>query len=194
MATKAQRLKANENRLKAMSHPLRREILRHLIEGGVTSPVEAANTLDVGTADVSYHMKRLVALGCAELVSEEKVRGAVKHSYRATERHLIDTDEWEDLDPVIREGLLVDFMQPSVDDFTASAKSGILGASKSFHITRTPLAGIDRQGLDELLKVHKECFDRCLEVQARAAVRLAKSNEESICVSSSQGCFQVPSF
>ena len=126
------------------------------------------------------------------LVSEEKVRGAVKHSYRATERHLIDTDEWEDLDPVIREGLLADFMQPSVDDFTASAKSGILGASKSFHITRTPRSGNRSQGLDELLKVHKECFDRCLEVQARAAVRLAKSNEESICVSLPKGASRRP--
>ena len=73
MATKAQRLKANENRLKAMSHPLRREILRHLIEGGVTSPVEAANTSGRGDCRCQLtDMKRLVALGCADAGERRK--------------------------------------------------------------------------------------------------------------------------
>jgi hypothetical protein len=46
-------------------------------------------------------MSALVRLECVELVSERPVRGAVEHFYRATELHLIDTDEWEELDPMV---------------------------------------------------------------------------------------------
>jgi DNA-binding transcriptional ArsR family regulator len=194
MATKGKRRQAGQNRLEAMRHPLRREALMHLIEHGVASPVEIAEALGVATSDVSYHVRRLEILGCAELVKEEKVRGAVKHYYRAIERHLVDTDEWEEIDPLIREGLLVDFYQPAVDDFTRSAKAGILGADEKFHITRTPLAGMDREGLDEALEAFEECRLKIVDIQTRSTARQAKSEKPPICISSSLSCFEVPHF
>lgn len=194
MATRSQRRQATENRLKAMQHPLRRAALLHLIEHGVASPVEVAAELGEKVPNVSHHMKRLVALDCAEIVKEEKVRGSIKHYYRHTERHLIDTEEWEELDPLIREGLLVDFMQPGVDDFTTSAKAGILGANKDFHITRTPLAGMDREGLAEAMEAHEECRLKVLAAQAQSAMRLAETGGAPISVSSFQACFEVPGF
>ena len=153
MATKAARRQANENRLKAMQHPLRRAILLLLVEKGVSSPVEMARVLGDDTRSVTYHVKRLVDLDCAELVREEKVRGAIKHYYRATDRHLVDTDEWEDLDPALRDGVLADVMQPTVDDFTASVQAGILGSDNRFHVTRTPLT-LDQAGFGEALAAH----------------------------------------
>jgi DNA-binding transcriptional ArsR family regulator len=193
MATKAERQKTHDNRFKAMQHPLRRAILLHLIEKGVSSPVEMARDLKDETRNVTYHVKRLTELDCAELVEEEHVRGAVKHYYRATERHLVDTDEWEDLDPALKEGLLVDFMQPTIDDFTASAKAGVLGADGKFHITRSPLT-VDRAGFQELLDIHERAFREAFDVEMRSAERRATSGEEGVPVSSSQGCFEVPSF
>ncbi len=194
MATKAQRRLRIENRLKAMQHPLRRAILLYFTEHDLASPTEVAAALGEEIPNVSHHMKQLVKFNCAELVKEEKVRGAVKHYYRNVERHLIDTDEWEDLDPITREGLLVDFMQPTVDDFTTSVRAGMLGSDARFHITRTPMAGMDRQGQDELMEAHRRCFEEGLEIQARSAARRAKSGEPAISISSSQGCFEVPSF
>ncbi|MFL5898693.1 MAG: helix-turn-helix domain-containing protein [Solirubrobacterales bacterium] len=86
------------NRIKAMEHPLRARILRTLVERGVMSPAELTRALGADLSDVSYHVRRLEELECAELVETRPVRGAVEHFYRAIERHLIDTDEWEQLD------------------------------------------------------------------------------------------------
>src|SRR6478735_9451146 len=105
MSTKTQRRKATENRIKAMSHPLRASILRILVER-TASPAEMARELGEELSNVSYHTKQLVEFECAELVSTRPVRGALEHFYRATERHLIDTADWEDLDPVMAEDLL----------------------------------------------------------------------------------------
>ncbi len=60
-------------------------------------------------------MRRLEELQCAELVSTRAVRGAVEHFYRATERHLIDTDEWDQLDPMTAEDLVCGFVQRILD-------------------------------------------------------------------------------
>lgn len=85
--------------MKAMSHPLRRRILRSLVERGVHSPAELARMLGVKLSDVSYHTRRLEQLGCIELVKTRPVRGVVEHFYRATELQLIDIEELEELDP-----------------------------------------------------------------------------------------------
>ena len=68
MSTKTQRRKATKNRIKAMSHPLRGEILRILTER-TSSPAEMARELDEELSNVSYHTKQLVEFECAELVA-----------------------------------------------------------------------------------------------------------------------------
>jgi DNA-binding transcriptional ArsR family regulator len=194
MAGTAERQQVSENRLKAMAHPLRRAILRYLIEHGTRAPVEIAIALEEELGDVSYHMRRLAAFGMVEAVREEKVRGTIKHYFRHTDLHLVDTDEWNELDPVLRRGLLVDFAQPAVDDFTTAVRDGALGKDGDFHITRTPLHGMDREGLGEAMEIHKRAFEEILELPARCAQRMAETGEEPISVSSSQWCFEVPNF
>jgi len=191
MSTKTERRKASENRIKAMSHPLRAAILRILADR-TASPAEMARELDEELSNVSYHTKQLVGFECAELVSTRPVRGALEHFYRATERHLIDTEEWEELDPVIAEDLVCEFMQKILDDFVASARAGIVGADKDFQLTRTPLV-LDRQGLEEVLEAHERTRLEILEIESRSAARLVESGEDGVNVSSSQACFQMPS-
>lgn len=190
MSTKTQRRKATENRIKAMSHPLRASILRILVER-TASPAEMARELDEELSNVSYHTKQLVGFECAELVSTRPVRGALEHFYRATERHLIDTEEWEELDPVIAEDLVCEFMQKILDDFVASAKARLVGGDKDFHLTRTPLV-YDEEGLQEALEVHEKARLELLEVEARSAARMVKSGEVGTNVSSSQALFKMP--
>lgn len=190
MSTKTQRRKVTENRIKAMSHPLRAEILRLLTER-TASPAEMARELDEELSNVSYHTKQLVEFECAELVSTRPVRGALEHFYRATERHLIDTEEWEELDPVIAEDLVCEFMQKILDDFVASARKQLIGGDKDFHLTRTLLV-LDEQGLQEALAAHERTRLEILEITARSAERMVESGEEGISVSTSQGCFKLP--
>jgi DNA-binding transcriptional ArsR family regulator len=190
MSTKTQRRKATESRIKAMSHPLRASILRILADR-TASPAEMARELDEELSNVSYHTKQLVEFDCAELVSTRPVRGALEHFYRATERHLIDTEEWEELDPVIAEDLVCEFMQKILDDFIASAKARLIGGDKDFHLTRTPLV-LDDEGLQEALEVHEKARLELLEIEARSGARLVKSGEDGTPVSSSQGLFKMP--
>jgi DNA-binding transcriptional ArsR family regulator len=190
MSTKTQRRKATENRIKAMSHPLRASILRILVER-TASPAEMARALDEELSNVSYHTKQLVGFDCAELVSTRPVRGALEHFYRATERHLIDTEEWEELDPVIAEDLVCEFMQKILDDFVASAKARLIGGDKDFHLTRTPLV-LDEEGLQEALEAQEKARLEILEIEARSAARMVESGEAGTNVSSSQGLFKMP--
>jgi DNA-binding transcriptional ArsR family regulator len=190
MSTKTQRRKATENRIKAMSHPLRASILRILVER-TASPAEISRELDEELSNVSYHTKQLVGFECAELVSTRPVRGALEHFYRATERHLIDTEEWEELDPVIAEDLICEFMQKILDDFVASARAKLIGSDKDFHLTRTPLV-LDQEGLQEALEAHERARLEILEIEARSAARMVDSGEEGTRVSTAQGCFKLP--
>jgi DNA-binding transcriptional ArsR family regulator len=190
MSTKTQRRKATENRIKAMSHPLRASILRHLTER-TASPAEMARELDEELSNVSYHTKQLVEFECAELVSTRPVRGALEHFYRATERHLIDTEEWDELDPLVAEDLLCEIMQKSVDDFVASRRAGVIGADKNFHLTRTLLV-LDEEGMNEALEAQERARLEIQEIATRSAARLVDSGAKGINVSSSQGLFKMP--
>jgi DNA-binding transcriptional ArsR family regulator len=190
MSTKAQRRKATENRIKAMSHPLRAAILR-IVADRTASPAEMARELDEELSNVSYHTKQLVEFECAELVSTRPVRGALEHFYRATERHLIDTEVWEELEPVVAEDLVCEFMQRILDDFVASAKAKLIGGDKDFHLTRTPLV-LDQEGLQEALEAHERSRLEILEIETRSAARMVESGEEGTNVSTSQGLFKMP--
>ena len=190
MATKTQRRTATQNRLVAMSHPLRADVMKVLSER-TASPKEIADELGEPIPNVSHHAKRLVQLGCAELVDKRQVRGAIEHFYRATERPLVDTEEWDDLHPLIAEKLVCDFMQAGIDDFVSSAKAGMVGSDERFHITRTRLV-LDEEGMDEALEIQERARLELLEAQARSANRLAESDGEAMHASSWLGCFEVP--
>jgi DNA-binding transcriptional ArsR family regulator len=190
MSTKTERSKGTENRIKALSHPLRAAILRILVER-TSSPAEMARELDEELSNVSYHTKQLVEFECAELVSTRPVRGALEHFYRATERHLIDKEEWHEIDPIMAENLICEAMQKVLDDFVAAARAGTIGDDARFHLTRTPVV-LDQEGLKEALAAHERAREEILEIQARSAERMVDSGEEGTPVSTSQGCFKLP--
>ena len=189
-STSDRRRLESERLMKAMSHPLRAAILRILNER-TASPAELARELDDHLHNVSYHTKRLEQLGCVELVKERHVRGAVEHFYRATTRSLVDTSDWEGLDPVIKEDIVGEVMQKLLDDFSASAGAKIVGSDKDFWLTRTRLV-LDEEGLQEAKAVHKQAFEDLQEVEARSTARLLKAKEDGTSVSSSQALFKMP--
>jgi DNA-binding transcriptional ArsR family regulator len=186
-----QRDKTTRNRLKAMSHPLRARVLRLLVERGVMSPNELARALKAELSDVSYHVRSLEKLECIELVKTRPVRGAVEHFYRASELHLIDTDEWEELDSMVAGDLVCEFMQRILDDFVASRKAGIVGGDKDFHITRTPMI-LDPEGIQEGMEAFENCRLEMVAIEARSAERMAESGLTGTPVCSGITYFKVP--
>jgi DNA-binding transcriptional ArsR family regulator len=190
MSTKVERQQAAQNRIKAMNHPLRAALLRILVER-TSSPAEMARELDEDLSNVSYHTKQLVELECAELVSTRPVRGALEHFYRATERHQLFIDEWDELDPMMAETIVSEIMQKILEDFVSSARAGVVGSDAEFHLGRTPLI-LDHEGLKEALEAHEKARLEVMEIAARSAERMVDSGEEGINVSSSQACFKMP--
>lgn len=190
MATNSKPRSPTQNQLVAMSHPLRARILNVLSER-TASPKEIAVELGEPIPNVSHHAKRLVQLGCAELIDKRQVRGAIEHFYRATVRPFLATEEWEDLDPVIAESVLCNLVQLGLDDFVASLKAKMVGSDDRFHLVRTRLM-LDEQGLQEALAIQRRAQREIIEAQERSARRLADSGERGLHVASWLSCFEAP--
>lgn len=193
MATKVTRRQALANRQLAMSHPLRVQIWEILRER-VASPKELAALLKENIPHVSHHAKRLVQLGCAELVDTRQVRGAVEHFYRGIEPIRIDDDEWEVLkeeDPEMAEHQLGQFMQAQLDDYVASMKAGVLGSDNRFHVHRTP-AVVDHQGLEEALELAERMEQELAEIVSRSAERRSGSGADALHMSACISFFKTP--
>jgi DNA-binding transcriptional ArsR family regulator len=68
----------------AMAHPLRRRILRAMVNGDAEiSPRELADRLEQPLSRLSYHVKVLSRCGAVELVRTQPVRGSTQHFYRS---------------------------------------------------------------------------------------------------------------
>ncbi|WP_035842110.1 winged helix-turn-helix domain-containing protein [Kitasatospora azatica] len=67
--------------LRALAHPLRLRLLS-LLTNQAMSAAEAARELGETQANVSYHLRRLHAVGLLDLVEEVEVRGGKAKRYR----------------------------------------------------------------------------------------------------------------
>lgn len=189
MATKATSEQREANRNFAMAHPVRAAAFRVLREGPA-SPAEVAKILGETTQGVSYHIKQLEKRGCAELIEQRIVGGNVKNMYRAIEPFLIETEEWEDLAPSVKEGRAREFAQAHVDDLVLWA--GIHGGKdKFFHLTGNHYS-LDEQGRDRIMEIVEEARLACEEENAAAAQRIA-DGAGSIRVATMLGVIEIPS-
>jgi Helix-turn-helix domain len=190
-----QHLRATENRLVAMAHPLRAVIFKVLTHGPA-SPSQITRELELPRKDlpnVTYHLNQLVKLGCAEELPPAEDASAMR-LYKATDRSLVDVGEWEDLareHPVLAEHLLGEFMQAQVDDWTLAVKAGTLGDDDEFHLTRTRRV-LDAEGLREGLEVYERAWREMDEVERRSAERRCEDGTDAIHASSSFALVKVP--
>ena len=171
----AERSPAEDDLAKALSHPLRLELLRRFNEG-VSSPVELARALDVPLGNVSYHVRVLERLGCIELVDTAQRRGAVEHYYRALRRATLNTESWSALPRSVRSSLSSRILEGTIDDICASVESGSFDSLPDRFLAFTPLV-LDRQAWDELKTELDALLDRAMTLQAESAGRLHTAPE-----------------
>lgn len=177
---------------KALSHDLRVEILTYLTERASASASEMARALGAEVADVSHHVKQLVKYGFAEMVEVRPVtKGTAEKVYRATKRPLINTEEVERLPSSVRSSFAGQVLQKAFDDVVAGFEVNAFGDRSDWHLTRTPLE-VDEEGWQEIIAIHQRTLDETFEIQKKSKVRLAKSGETPVRVSSSQLCFLIP--
>jgi hypothetical protein len=196
MASKVKGLSTTQKRLIAYSHPLRWKIFTILTER-IASPAEMTRELGLERKDLSnvdHHTKRLVELDCAELVDERRVGSLTEKLYKASERALVETGEWEKLleeNPALAQHLLGQFMQVQLDDYTLAISEKTLGRDENFHMSRTRRV-LDAEGLIEGMEVYERCRREMDEVERRSAERRSESGTDVVHVSACLSLFAVP--
>lgn len=153
---------------KALAHPLRSQILAAL-EERTASPSQLATELDVPLGVLSYHVRRLTALGFLKLVKRVPRRGAVEHYYTATSKPRISDAAWSAMPGNVKETML-------------GASLGSLGA----HLGQAAAAGgfdppesrlsrqrfrLDADGFKEAAAALEECTRRLETLEAEAKAR-----------------------
>jgi hypothetical protein len=69
--------------IKALSHPLRVEILEKL-QGRIASPVELSGEMESSPSVIAYHASTLLRCGCLELVGSGLHGGGIENFFGVT--------------------------------------------------------------------------------------------------------------
>jgi DNA-binding transcriptional ArsR family regulator len=158
---------------KALAHPLRTRILAAL-EDRTASPSELAGELDASLGVVSYHVRRLEALGFLKLVRREPRRGAVEHYYTATSRPRITNAAWGKLPAIVKDASIKAAVDQIGAYVAASAAEGGFNASDA-HITRTPVT-VDGKGWHALARELDNLQNRVAKIAEASQRRLARAD------------------
>jgi DNA-binding transcriptional ArsR family regulator len=87
LAAVAGRRKSERDLFTALGHPLRRRILRAMLDGdGETTPAQLAARLGEKLSAVSHHVRKLADCGAIELVEVERDGCFKRHRYRPVVR------------------------------------------------------------------------------------------------------------
>jgi DNA-binding transcriptional ArsR family regulator len=161
---------------KALAHPLRTRILAAL-EGRTASPSDLAAELDAPLGVVSYHVRRLAALGLVKLSKRVPRRGAVEHYYSATTRPRITSTTWGRTPTIVKQATI----QAAVDQVgyyvnAAAAADGFEPAES--HLTRSPVT-VDKKGFSALARELDAMLERIKKIEADSKKRLAGADHDS---------------
>ncbi len=122
---------------KALAHPLRTRILAAL-EDRTASPSELAAELDAPLGILSYHIRRLTALGFVKLVKRVPRRGAVEHYYTAISRPRITSAAWGQTPSIVKHATISAALDQIGHYVSDAAAAGGFDASEA-HLTRSPV-------------------------------------------------------
>ena len=151
---------------KALAHPLRLEILRHLGDR-TASPSEIAAEIGAPLTNVSYHVRKLRALGLIKLVRKTPKRGVIEHYYSAQSRRSVSDEAWAATPAIVKEALVGPTAERGVADMAKAARDGGFDRSDA-HLSTTRMK-LDEAGWREaavlLLKTYRDL--ETIEVAAR---------------------------
>jgi DNA-binding transcriptional ArsR family regulator len=159
--------------VKALSHPLRVQILR-LLEEKDGSPVEIATALGLPVNRVSYHMRQLARFGLIKLVKRTPRRGAVEHHYRLQARPRISDKAWGDVPEIVKQAMTGAAVEQILTHVHSSAGAGGFDRSDA-HLSRSDVV-LDERGWHEISEVLARTLKRVDEIHAASSQRLKKSD------------------
>jgi DNA-binding transcriptional ArsR family regulator len=161
---------ADPRLIKALSHPLRVQILGVLESWPRASPVELATELDVSLGVASYHVRRLHQLGFLELVQQRPVRGAVQHFYRAkSDRPKLSSEQWSGMPPIMKRAIVRSQLGELAALITDAGEAGGFEWPHA-HASRVVLR-VDEEAWSEVSNLIGEAQDRLDAITAASAAR-----------------------
>jgi DNA-binding transcriptional ArsR family regulator len=167
----------NDPRLiKALAHPLRVRILSILETRDMASPNEMAEELGVSLGVMSYHVRRLHALGFLELVKRTPRRGAIEHHYRAKARPHVTDEGWAETPSIVKRAMVGASLQQITGFINAAAAQGGFDRGDA-HLSRTVVA-LDEQGWKQLAAELARLMERVEELQEESLDRIKVSGED----------------
>ena len=168
----------NDPRLiKALAHPLRVRILSILETRDMASPNEMAEELGVSLGVMSYHVRRLHALGFLELVKRTPRRGAIEHHYRAKARPHVTDEGWAETPSIVKRAMVGASLQQITGFINAAAAQGGFDRGDA-HLSRTVVA-LDEHGWKELAGELARLMERVDELQEESLDRIKASGEDA---------------
>jgi len=160
---------------KALAHPLRTRILAAL-EDRTASPSELADELDAPLGIVSYHVRRLTALGFLKLVKRVPRRGAVEHYYTAVAGPRITSSTWGATPSIVKQATVSAALAEIGSQVGDAAGAGGFDQAES-HISRSPVT-VDREGWKALARELDALLPRIQEIEAKSRERLEVADHQ----------------
>jgi DNA-binding transcriptional ArsR family regulator len=157
---------------KALSHPLRTEIIA-ILSDTCASPSELADMLGEELSSVSYHTQELLKLECIEVVDEEKVRGAVKTTYRATVKMFLNHEDWDRLSKVTRSGISINALNELGRRAFHAVETGVFDRRKDRSLLTVKM-DVDEQAWKDANAAVWAAYERLTEIEEEAANRKAE--------------------
>jgi DNA-binding transcriptional ArsR family regulator len=160
---------------KAMSHPLRVQILAELNKR-VMSPSRFSKRFGSTLTNVAHHFRALENADCVEMVHEDARGRAVEHFYRATKKALFDDRSWKMLPETIRNKLSARTVGDLLE-VIAEAMRGETFDSRTNRHSAWEKALVDEQGWEEMSTIQREAIENLMRVARESRSRLIRSGE-----------------
>lgn len=169
--TEKQAARIDQELVKALSHPLRVQILEEL-QSRVASPSELSKEMKESLGVISYHANMLVKCGCIELVDTQPRRGAIEHFYRATPRSFIGHQDWRRAPCSVRSGVTDAAVGSFVAKAAAAVEAGTIDSREDTTLNWMPMT-VDETGWTEIAAIMETTLKRLTDVHERSSKRLA---------------------
>ncbi|HYV16309.1 MAG TPA: helix-turn-helix domain-containing protein [Conexibacter sp.] len=162
--------------IKALAHPLRVRVLSILETRDMASPNELADELSVSLGVMSYHVRRLHALGFLELVKRTPRRGAIEHHYRAKARPRVTDEGWAETPAIVKRAMVGATLQQTSSYVNAAAAQGGFDRSDA-RLSRRGVT-LDQKGWTQLGREMSKWMKKLEEIEAESLERVRESGEE----------------
>jgi DNA-binding transcriptional ArsR family regulator len=154
---------------KALAHPLRLEILRHLGDR-TASPSEIAAEIGAPLTNVSYHVRKLRALGLIKLVRKTPKRGVIEHYYSAMPRPTVTDEAWAATPDIVKEALALPAARRAAEAMVRAAAAGGFNRDTAHFMDQT--RKLDARGWEEVTKLLHNAYAEFDRIERESIERI----------------------